>query len=111
SLGEVRVPVAALYGAKTQRAMENYPISGLRAAPEMIEGYGWLKWAMAGAHREEKLLPARVAAAIQRAAREVAEHRHDAHFPVDVYQAGAGVSFHMNVNEVIANRAAELLGG
>lgn len=111
SLGEVRVPVAALYGAQTQRAMENYPISGLRAAPEMIEGYGWLKWAMAGAHREEKLLPTRVAAAIQRAAREVAEHRHDAHFPVDVYQAGAGVSFHMNVNEVIANRAAELLGG
>lgn len=110
SLGDVRVPNAALYGAQTQRAIENYPISGQHAAPALIAAYGWLKWAMAGANAELGRIPRRNAQAIQRAAREVAEHKLDAQFPVDVFQAGAGVSFHMNVNEVIANRAQELLG-
>ncbi|MGH9417453.1 MAG: aspartate ammonia-lyase [Terriglobales bacterium] len=111
SLGEHAVPALALHGIQTQRAIENYPISGMRASPALIAAYGWLKWAMAGANGELRRLPRRKADAIARAAREVAEHRHDDQFPVDVFQAGAGVSFHMNVNEVIANRAAELLGG
>ena len=111
SLGEHPVPRRALYGIQTQRAVENYPISGQRAAPALIAAYGYLKWAMAAANGALGRLPAAQARAIQRAALEVAEHRHDDQFPVDVFQAGAGVSFHMNVNEVIANRAAELRGG
>lgn len=111
SLGEHKVPRQALYGIQTQRAVENYPISGQRAAPSLIAAYGWLKWALAGAHGELGLLPKSKARSIERAAREVAEHEHDDQFVVDIYQAGAGVSFHMNVNEVIANRAGELLGG
>ncbi|MGN6594047.1 MAG: aspartate ammonia-lyase [Terriglobales bacterium] len=111
SLGRVRVPRTALWGAQTARAVANYPISGRRAAPALITAYGWLKWAMADANAAAGELSPRVARAIQRAAREVAQHRHDDQFPVDVFQAGAGVSFHMNVNEVIANRAQELLGG
>ncbi len=110
-MGDRAVPRQALYGVQTQRALENYPISGQRAAPALIAAYGWLKWAMAGANAQLGRLPVRKGRAIQRAAREVAEHRHDDQFPVDVFQAGAGVSFHMNVNEVIANRAAELLAG
>src|SRR6185312_11723181 len=111
SLGRIRVPRSALWGAQTQRALANYPISGQRAAPALIAAYGWLKWALAGANTAAGELPPGIGPAIQRAAREVAEHRLDAQFPVDVFQAGAGVSFHMNVNEVIANRAQELLGG
>lgn len=111
SLGEVPVPRAALWGAQTQRAIENYPISGLRAAPALIRAYGLLKAALAEANCEARRLPRTKARAIARAAREVADHRHDEQFPVDVYQAGAGVSFHMNVNEVIAHRASQLLGG
>ncbi|MGH9486206.1 MAG: aspartate ammonia-lyase [Terriglobales bacterium] len=111
SLGDHRVPRRALYGVQTQRAVENYPISGMRAAPALIAAYGWLKWAMAGANGGLHRLPAGKARAIQRAAREVALHQHDEQFVVDAFQAGAGVSFHMNVNEVIANRAQEMLGG
>ncbi|HUX68509.1 MAG TPA: aspartate ammonia-lyase [Terriglobales bacterium] len=111
SLGEHAVPRRALYGIQTQRAVENYPISGQRAAPALIAAYGYVKWAMAAANRQLGRLPAAQARAIQRAALEVAEHQHDEQFVVDVFQAGAGVSFHMNVNEVVANRAAELLGG
>ena len=111
SLGEVEVPRRALYGAQTQRALENFAISGRRAAPGLITAYGELKAAMAAANRETGRLAPRLARAIERAALEVAAHRHDGEFPVDVFQAGAGVSFHMNVNEVIANRAQELLGG
>ncbi len=111
SLGPVLVPRCALYGAQTQRAVENYPISGRRAAPALIAAYGWLKACMAEANGGLGLLPRTTARAIARAAREVAEHQLDQHFVVDAFQAGAGVSFHMNVNEVIANRAAELLGG
>jgi aspartate ammonia-lyase len=111
SLGTHPVPAGAYYGVQTQRAVENYPISGQRARPSLIEAYGLLKWAAARANEELGLLPRRVARAIQTAAREVADHKLDAQFVVDVYQAGAGVSFHMNVNEVIANRAEQILGG
>ncbi|MGH9481068.1 MAG: aspartate ammonia-lyase [Terriglobales bacterium] len=111
SLGKLAVPRRALYGVQTQRAVENFPISGLRAAPALIAAYGLVKWAMATANGELGRLRPRQARAIARAALEVAAHQHDDQFPVDVFQAGAGVSFHMNVNEVIANRAGELLGG
>lgn len=111
SLGSRPVPNEALYGIQTARALENFPISGDRARPSLITAYGWLKWAAAKANEELGILTPKVAGAIQQAAEEVAEHRWDGQFVVDVYQAGAGVSFHMNVNEVIANRAAEILGG
>ena len=110
SLGTHPVPARAYYGVQTQRAVENFPISGQHARPSLIEAYGHLKAAAARANAELKTLPARLARPIVRAAEEVAAHHWDAEFPVDVYQAGAGVSFHMNVNEVIANRAGELLG-
>ncbi len=110
SLGTHRVPARAYYGIQTQRALENFPISGQRVRPSLIEAYGRLKAAAALANADLKTVPMRLARPIVRAAQEVADHRWDAEFPVDTYQAGAGVSFHMNVNEVIANRAGELLG-
>jgi len=111
SLGEHQVPTAAYYGIQTQRAIENYPISGYRAHPFLIRAMGMIKKAAAMANKELKLLDPRLADAIGDAAEEVLAGKLDDQFVVDVYQAGAGVSFHMNVNEVIANRAIELLGG
>lgn len=111
SLGEREVPIDAYYGIQTLRASENFPISGLRAHPGLISAMGMVKEAAAQANRELNLLDGRRAAAIRCAAREVMNGKWDAEFIVDVYQAGAGVSFHMNANEVIANRAIELLGG
>ena len=111
SLGEVAVPAQAYYGAQTSRAVENYPISGLRAHPVLIKAYGLLKLACAEANLELRMIPPRIGRAIVRAANDVAAGRLNDQFVVDVYQAGAGVSFHMNVNEVIANRAIEYLGG
>ncbi len=111
SLGFVEVPAGAYYGAQTQRAVENYPISGMRAHPALIRAFGMVKRAAAEANRELGLLDARRAGAILAAAQEVIDGKWDAEFVVDVFQAGAGVSFHMNANEVIANRANELLGG
>ena len=111
SLGEIAVPADAYYGAQTARAVANYPISGLRAHPAMIRAYGLLKLACAEANVELKMIPARIGRAIARASRDVAEGKLNDQFVVDVYQAGAGVSFHMNTNEVIANRAMEYLGG
>lgn len=111
SLGERPVPAAAYHGIQTQRAVENYPISGLRAHPKLMRAMGYIKKAAALANRDLKLLDAKRAGAIVRAADEVIAGKLDNHFPVDVYQAGAGVSFHMNTNEVIANRAIEFLGG
>jgi aspartate ammonia-lyase len=111
SLGEFRVPLRAYYGIQTQRAVENYRISGYRAHPLMIRATGMIKQAAASANRELGLIDDRRAKAIWRAAGEVAEGKWNREFVVDVYQAGAGVSFHMNANEVIANRAIELLGG
>lgn len=111
SLGQLEVPSSAYYGIQTQRAVENYRISGYRAHPQLISAMGTIKKAAARANRQLKLLDAKRAAAIERAAGEVIEGRWNEEFVVDVYQAGAGVSFHMNANEVIANRAIEFLGG
>lgn len=111
SLGEKQVPAQAYYGIQTLRAIENYPISGYRAHPKMIVAMGMIKKAAATANRELKLLDAKLAQAIIQAAEEVITGKLNDQFVVDVYQAGAGVSFHMNVNEVIANRAIEILGG
>jgi aspartate ammonia-lyase len=110
-LGEVRVPAAAYYGAQTQRAVDNFPISGLTAPPELVVSTVQIKKAAAEANRDLARLPANIAAAIVRAADEVLEGRLRDQFVVDVYQAGAGTSHNMNTNEVLANRAAELLGG
>ncbi|MGI6125898.1 MAG: class II fumarate hydratase [Planifilum sp.] len=111
SLGEVRVPADKYYGAQTQRAVENFPISGLRLPRRFIRAQGIIKAAAARANRDCGELPAELADAIISAAEEVIEGRWDDHFVVDVYQAGAGTSQNMNANEVIAGRAAELLGG
>jgi aspartate ammonia-lyase len=111
SLGSVRVPASAYYGAQTARAVENYPISGLRAHPQLIRAIGMVKRAAAEANLELELLDETRAKAIVQAAQEVIDGKWDAQFVVDVFQAGAGVSFHMNANEVIANRANEILGG
>ncbi|HTT34364.1 MAG TPA: aspartate ammonia-lyase [Thermoplasmata archaeon] len=110
SLGPREVPADAYYGIQTLRAVENFPVSGLRASRHLVRAYGLLKAAAARANVELGGLDERRARAIIAAAEEVAGGRLDAEFPVDVFQAGAGTSFHMNVNEVIANRALELLG-
>ncbi|MFY9583557.1 MAG: aspartate ammonia-lyase [Candidatus Acidiferrales bacterium] len=111
SLGEKQVPADAYYGIQTVRAVENYPISGYRAHPQLIRAMGMVKKAAAMASRDLKLVEAKRAAAIIQASEEVIDGKFDNQFVVDVYQAGAGVSFHMNANEVIANRAVEILGG
>jgi fumarate hydratase class II len=111
SLGEVRVPREAYWGAQTQRALENFPISGLRFPRRFLRAQGIVKWAAAKANAAVGWLDPKVAEAIQAAAREVMEGRWDDQFPLDVYQAGAGTSQNMNANEVIANRACEILGG
>src|ERR1700676_2735089 len=111
SLGQREVPANAYYGIQTQRAIENYPISGYRAHSQLIRAIGMVKKAAAMANRELKLLDAKRVRAIAEAADEVIAGKWNDQFVVDVYQAGAGVSFHMNANEVIANRAIEILGG
>jgi len=111
TMGEVRVPAGALWGAQTARAVENFPISGLSAHPAFVDATVRIKIAAARANARLGLLPRRTARAIERAAREVLAGRWRDQFVVDVYQAGAGTSHHMNVNEVLANRACELLGG
>src|SRR5215472_15657590 len=97
SLGSVAVPAHAFYGAQTVRAVENYPISGLRAHPLLIRAYGLLKLACAEVNSALDMIPRPVSRAIIRAARDVAHGLLQDRFVVDVYQAGAGVSFHMNV--------------
>jgi len=111
TMGEMRVPASALYGAQTARAVENFPISGLRAHPAFVDATVRVKLAAARVNARLGLLPKRKARAIEAAAREVLAGRHREEFVVDVYQAGAGTSHNMNVNEVLANRATELLGG
>ena len=110
-MGEMEVPVDAYYGASTQRAVLNFPISGLRVPGRMIRSLGLIKGAAAAVNRELGLLDARLAEAIEQAAGEVAEGRFDDEFVVDVFQTGSGTSTNMNANEVIANRAAVILGG
>ncbi len=111
SLGFVEVPAQAYYGAQTARAVSNYPISGMRAHSLLIRAMGMVKTAAAHANKELGLVEADRADAIAQAAREVIDGKWDEEFLVDVFQAGAGVSFHMNANEVIANRANEIMGG
>ena len=109
-LGTLEVPVAALYGVQTERAVQNFPISGLRPLPAFVDSVVWIKRAAALTHKATGRLEPRLADAIVRAADEVLAGRHRDQFVVDVYQAGAGTSHNMNVNEVLANRANELLG-
>ncbi len=111
SMGEMVVPAAAYYGAQTARAVDNFPISGLRFGRSLVGALGIIKGACARVNRELGLLEPRLADAIARAAVEVAEGRLDGEFVVDVFQTGSGTSTNMNANEVIANRALELLGG
>ena len=110
-LGSKEVPATALYGIQTVRAVENFPISGFRPLPAFVVATVRIKKAAALTHRETGRLEPRLADAIVRAANEVLDGKHREHFVVDVYQAGAGTSHNMNANEVLANRANELLGG
>lgn len=110
SLGEVRIPADAYYGPQTQRAVENFPISGYRLPRRFIRAQGLIKAAAAETHLELGELDTAIARAIIQAAEEVIEGKWDHQFVVDVYQAGAGTSQNMNANEVIANRALEILG-
>src|SRR5687768_362201 len=109
-LGELRVPADAYYGVQTQRAVENFPISGMTAPPELVTATVQIKKAAAEANRVLGRLDSTIANAIVTAADEVLAGRLRDQFVVDVYQAGAGTSHNMNVNEVLANRAAEILG-
>jgi fumarate hydratase, class II len=111
SIGKVQVPASAYYGAHTQRALENFPISGRRMPREFIRAMGIIKWAAAEANMSLRLLDESIGKSIVQAAREVADGRFDREFVVDIYQTGSGTSTNMNANEVIANRAIELLGG
>ncbi|MGH9168327.1 MAG: lyase family protein, partial [Acidimicrobiia bacterium] len=109
-MGEVRVPAESYYGASTQRAVENFPISDLRFGRRFIWAIGLIKAEAARVNQELGLLDDKVAEAIVRAAEEVSEGDFDDHFVVDIFQTGSGTSTNTNANEVIANRAAELLG-
>jgi len=109
-LGEKAVPSDALYGVQTLRAAENFPISGLRPLPAFVDAVVWIKRSAALTHKETGRLEAKLADAIVQAADEVLSGKHRDQFIVDVYQAGAGTSHNMNCNEVLANRANEILG-
>src|SRR5205814_8478299 len=111
SMGEVRVPAQAYYGAQTQRAVENFPISGKPLPVRLIRALGLVKLAAAIANRDLGKLKSEIAELIIQAAREVVAGKHDNQFPVDVYQTGSGTSSNMNANEVISNRAIEQTGG
>jgi fumarate hydratase class II len=110
SMGEMTVPADALYGASTARAVENFPISGLRFSRSFIRALGLIKQAAAEANRDLGLLPGDRATLIVQAAQEVVDGKLDSHFPIDVFQTGSGTSTNMNANEVIANRAAQIAG-
>jgi aspartate ammonia-lyase len=111
TLGEVRVPADALYGAQTQRARDNFPVSGMAPQPDYVWGMVTIKKAAALANMDTGRLDRAVGEAIVKAADEVLAGLHDEHFVIDPWQAGAGTSHNMNANEVLANRASELLGG
>jgi len=111
SMGEIHVPSGAYWGAQTQRAVENFPVSGLRMPRRFLWALGVVKAAAAVTNRDLGTLDPAMAGAIERAAGEVRDGALDAHFPVDVFQTGSGTSTNMNANEVIARRASELLGG
>ena len=110
SMGALEVPISALWGAQTQRAIQNFPSSGLKMPRAFIRALGLIKSAAAAANSERGDLAEPMAKAIRAAAMEVAEGRHDEHFPVDVFQTGSGTSSNMNANEVIATLAMRTLG-
>ncbi len=110
SLGEVRVPAGAMYGPQTRRAVENFPVSGIRFPRVFIRALGLIKGCAADVNSELGLLEGNRSCAIRQAADEVAAGRWDEHFPVDIFQTGSGTSTNMNANEVIANRASQLMG-
>ena len=110
SMGELKVPAEALWGAQTQRAVENFPISGLTLPRAYLRALGLVKWSAAQANARLRLLPEDVADAISAAALEVADGACDAHFPIDVFQTGSGTSTNMNANEVVAALASRRLG-
>ncbi len=111
SMGTMAVPANAYYGASTQRAVLNFPISDLRFSRSFIRALGWIKYAAAAVNEENKEVDAKVANAIKDAAKEVIDGKFDSQFVIDIFQTGSGTSTNMNANEVIANRAIELLGG
>jgi fumarate hydratase class II len=111
SMGEMQVPSSAYYGASTQRAVLNFPISNLRFSRSFIRALGLIKYCCAEVNKELGELDAKHADAIMAAAEEVADGKFDSQFPVDIFQTGSGTSTNMNANEVIANRAIEILGG
>jgi len=110
SMGEMSVPESALYGASTQRAVLNFPVSGWRFSRPFIRALGLLKWAAAQANHDLGLLDAERSALIVQAAEEVAEGKLDEHFPLDIFQTGSGTSTNTNANEVISNRCCQLAG-
>jgi fumarate hydratase, class II len=110
TMGEMTIPAGALWGASTQRAVENFPVSGQPIPMEVIAAHAMLKWAAATANEESGVVTPDVAAAIRAAADEVIDRQHDEQFPVDVFQTGSGTSTNMNLNEVIANLAKLRLG-
>ncbi len=110
TMGEMELPADALWGASTQRAVLNFPVSGQPVPIEVVQGMAMLKWAAATANEETNVVDAELAEAIREAADEVIDGQHDEQFPVDVFQTGSGTSTNMNVNEVLANRAKQLLG-
>ena len=110
SMGELQVPADALYGAQTQRAVNNFPISGIPMPRGFIRALGLVKISCATANEKLGLLDKKIADAIRTAATEVAEGKHDVHFPIDVFQTGSGTSTNMNANEVIARLATDILG-
>ncbi|MGB8341212.1 MAG: class II fumarate hydratase [Chthoniobacterales bacterium] len=110
SMGEMSVPESALYGASTQRAVLNFPVSGWRFSRPFIRALGLLKWAAAQANHDLGLLDAERSALIVQAAEEVVEGKLDEHFPLDIFQTGSGTSTNTNANEVIANRCSQLAG-
>src|SRR3954470_15597707 len=110
-LGTLEVPADALYGVQTLRAVQNFPISGLKPLEPFVIAQIWIKKAAAMTHRETGRLDAKMADAIIKAADEVLAGKHRENFVVDPYQAGAGTSHNMNANEVLANRANEIMGG
>ncbi|MDQ3522054.1 MAG: lyase family protein, partial [Gemmatimonadota bacterium] len=111
SLGEMQVPADALYGAQTQRALQNFPISSLRFPRRFIAALGTIKKAAAQTNIEMGLLDEQLGGAIVRAADEVVQGTLDDHFVLDIFQTGSGTSTNMNANEVIASRATALLDG
>ena len=111
SLGEIEVPAGAYYGAQTERAWRNFPVSGIRLPKRFIAAVAMIKGEAAAVNEQLGIVPGDAARAIRQAADEIAAGRHDEQFPLDIFQTGSATSTNMNVNEVLSNRAIEILGG